>query len=89
MSTCKLDNQGRLVIPSKWRSEQSVEPGAELVVLEEDGRLIIQTRQQAVRSAQEIVRRAARPGRSMVAELLRERRGEVRQEKRAAKRVNP
>jgi vacuolar-type H+-ATPase subunit H len=38
------------------------------------------TREQAVREAQEIVRKAIKPGRSLVDDLLRERRAEVARE---------
>jgi len=89
MPTCKVDNQGRVTLPSKWREQQGVRAGLELVVLEEDGRLIIQTREQAVQEAQEIVRRTTRPGTSLVDELLRERRREVEEEKKQAKRRSP
>ena len=86
MNTYKVDKQGRIIVPAKWREEQGVTPGTELVVLEEDGRLIVQTRMQAVREAQEIMRRATRPGGgSAVDMLLRERRREVEMEEREAK----
>ena len=88
MPTCTVDSQGRIVIPSSWRHEQGIESGAELVVLEEDGRLILQTRGQAIREAQQIVRSSIRRGRSLVDDLLRERRAEVvREKKRAARRI--
>jgi AbrB family looped-hinge helix DNA binding protein len=73
MSTCRVDNQGRVVIPSKWRDQQGIGPGSELIVLEEDGRLILQTRQQAIQDAQEMVRLTTRPG-SLTKALERERR---------------
>ena len=86
MSTCRIDNQGRIVVPAKWRMDQGIDAGSELVVLEEDGRLIVQTREQAVREAQEIIRRGARGQSSLVDDLLRDRRREVREEIREAKR---
>jgi AbrB family looped-hinge helix DNA binding protein len=82
MPTCKIDNQGRIVIPSKWREEHGVQPGGELILLEENGRLILQTRTQAVKEAQDIVRGAVRQKSSLVEELLRERRAEVDRERR-------
>jgi AbrB family looped-hinge helix DNA binding protein len=84
MSTCRVDNQGRIVIPSKWREEQGVQGGSELVVLEEDGRLILQTRKQAIREAQDLVRLTTRPG-SLVRELVRERQQQSNREARLAK----
>jgi AbrB family looped-hinge helix DNA binding protein len=84
MPTSKVDSQGRVVIPARWREQQGVAPGSELVILEEEGRLIVQTREQAVQEAQAIVRRATRPGVSLVDALLRERRAEVTREKKSA-----
>ena len=87
MSTYRIDNQGRLVLPASWREKHGVKPGTELVVLDtKDGRLSVQTVMQAVREAQEIIRRTTRPGQgSAVDELLRERRREVELEQREQK----
>lgn len=74
------------MIPSSWRRQRGLHPGAELLLLEEDGRLILQTREQAVREAQEIVRKSIKPGRSLVDELLRERRAEVAREMKNVRR---
>jgi F0F1-type ATP synthase membrane subunit b/b' len=58
------------------------------MILEEDGRLILQTREQAIREAQQIVRGSVRRRRSLVDDLLRERRAEVaREKKRATRRI--
>jgi AbrB family looped-hinge helix DNA binding protein len=89
MPTCTVDNQGRIVIPSSWRRQQGIGSGSELVALEEDGRLILQTREQAIREAQQIVRNSVRRGRSLVDELLHERRAEVAREKKRAARRPP
>ena len=79
MITCKIDNQGRIVLPSSWRAKQDIKPGTELLIDETvDGGLNIVTYMQAVRRAQEIVRKNTRPGGgSAVDDLLRERRREV------------
>ena len=83
MSTLRMDNQGRITLPAAWRERHGVKPGTELVVLEtKDGRLSMQTVIQAVRQAQEIVRRTTRPSKeSAVDQLLRERRQEVELER--------
>jgi hypothetical protein len=56
-----------------------------LLLSEQDGQLILKTRLQAVREAQEMVRKWAKPGVSMVEELLRERRREVEREDEEAR----
>ena len=54
------------------------DPGQDLIVLEEDGRLLVQTRMQAVHQAQEIVRKMIPPGSgSAVEELFKLRREEI------------
>jgi AbrB family looped-hinge helix DNA binding protein len=82
MSTYKVDNQGRIVIPSSFRESQGIKAGTELVVLEEDGRLLVMTRAQAIREAQEIIRKSVPAGVSLVDDLLKERRREVAKEQR-------
>ena len=79
MNTCKVDNQGRIVIPSSWRTKQGIKPGTELRVVEsEDGRLSVETLMQSVRRAQEIIRRTTKPSKELASDqLLRERREEV------------
>jgi len=87
MNTCKMDNQGRIVIPSSWRAKQGIKPGAELFVREgDDGRLSVETLQQSVRRAQEMVRALVPPGVSLVDDLFRERRREVAMAEREMRR---
>jgi AbrB family looped-hinge helix DNA binding protein len=75
--TTHLGDNGRLVIPATLRRELGLQPGDELVlVLEEDG-LRILTRDQAVRAARKLVRRYASGDRSLVGELVEERRAEA------------
>lgn len=79
MNTCKVDKQGRIVIPSSWRAKQGIKPGEALrVVEEEDGRLRVETLMQSVRRAQEIIRRTTKPSKELASDqLIRERREEV------------
>lgn len=74
--TCKVDNQGRVMLPADWRKRFRVEPSATLVVTEtESGALIVETREQGLRRAQAMVARYVAPGAvSMSEELSRERR---------------
>jgi AbrB family looped-hinge helix DNA binding protein len=79
MNTCKVDNQGRIVVPSSWRQKQGIKPGEALrVVEEEDGGLRVETLKQSVRRAQEIIRRTTKPSKELASDqLIRERREEV------------
>ena len=78
MSTCTVDKQGRVVIPSTWRVKQGIKPGTKLYAVEdEDGRLSFETIDQTVRRVQEQVRKLVKPGGSLVDDLFRERRREV------------
>jgi bifunctional DNA-binding transcriptional regulator/antitoxin component of YhaV-PrlF toxin-antitoxin module len=55
--TCRVDNQGRIMLPAKWRKQHRIQPESELLVEFRDNCLVLQTREQAVREAQEMVRR--------------------------------
>jgi len=80
---CKIDQHGRLMIPAEWRQRYGIQGGSEVILrVEEDGRLRLETRKQRVSAAQALVRRYIRPGRSLVDELIRERRAEARRERR-------
>ncbi len=76
----KLGKGGRIVIPTKYRRELSVEPGDELILhLDEEG-LRLYTPAQAVARAQSLVRRYAPEGRSLSEESISERREEAARE---------
>ena len=81
VSSCKVDNQGRISIPSTWRRSQGIQPNSELVVTVEEDRLILQTREQRIREAQRMVSQFAAKGVSQVDGLLRERRIAARRER--------
>ena len=86
MPTCTVDSQGRILLPSKWRQEQGIEPGTQLIVIEEDGRLKVQTRMQAVREAQDIIRKVIPENHpSSVDALIADRRREVAAEEAEAR----
>jgi AbrB family looped-hinge helix DNA binding protein len=78
--TCKVDNQGRIMLPAKWRKERGIQAEGELLVELRDNCLVLRTREQAVRDAQSMVRRLIRPGKSLVDDLLEQRRSEALQE---------
>ena len=73
----RFGEQGRLVVPRRLREALGFEPGDPLVVRVQDGRLVVESRESVVRRIQE---RFATPGRSLVDELIAERRREARQE---------
>ncbi len=77
-TTVKVAEGGRVVIPARYRHSMGLKDGDEVVVRFVDGELRILTRAEAVRRAQEIVRRHVPKGRSLVSELSSERRKEAK-----------
>ena len=71
---------GRIVIPADFRRELGAEVGDEVILRLTDGEVHILTRSQAIRKAQALVRGGVPKGRSLVKELLQERRKEARRE---------
>lgn len=71
---------GRLVLPHRFRKSLGVKPGDEVVAVLEEGRVVIMSREQAWKSAQEIVRRYVPKGLSLADELIAERRREAARE---------
>ena len=78
--TAKIDKSGRLVVPAQFRRALGVEPGDELILALEKGELRIFTRRVAIRRAQGLVRRYIPGDRSLVDELIQERRAESSRE---------
>ncbi len=79
-SATKVDRHGRVVIPAEYRRALGLRAGDAVVVQLDDGALRILTRAQAIRRAQEIVAKYVSPGRSLVDELIAERRAEAARE---------
>jgi len=77
MHRVKLGQQGRLVIPADLRRELDVKPGQDLVAFVEDGKLIVQTREETIRELHAMFEGIEG---SMSEELIRERREEARRE---------
>lgn len=71
---------GRLVLPQRFCKSLGVKPGDEVVAVLEEGRVVIMSREQAWKSAQEIVRRYVPKGVSLADELIAERRREAARE---------
>ena len=74
----KLTNGNRVIIPMAIRKSLGLQVGdAVTLVLEDDGEVRLLTQAQAVRQAQALVRQHIDKDRSLVDELLAERREEV------------
>ena len=77
--TATLDSQGRLVIPAEIREKLGFESGERLTLIVENNSLRIMTRREAWREVQQLVSNYAK-GRSLVDELIAERRAEAARE---------
>ncbi len=76
----KIRQGGRVVVPSRYRKELGLKPGDDVILVLEDGEVRITTLPQVIQRAQEMVRRYNPEGRSLVDELIRERRDEAARE---------
>ncbi len=74
--TAHIDSSGRLVIPAVIRRSLGLNPGAAVTLRVADGELRVVARSEAVRLAQERVRRHVPAGRKLSAELIAERKAE-------------
>jgi len=72
----KLAEGGRIVIPVEYRQALGLRVGDEVILRLEDGEVRIFTPQQAIKRAQELVRRYVPQERSLSDELLDERKME-------------
>ena len=76
----KVAEGGRIVIPAKMRQALGIEIGESVTLEMRDNALQILSRKQILRRVQESVKKYATPGRSVVDELIRERREEAANE---------
>jgi bifunctional DNA-binding transcriptional regulator/antitoxin component of YhaV-PrlF toxin-antitoxin module len=80
--TIKVDNQGRVVLPSFWRKRQQVKVTTELcVTVNEAGGLVIETREQGLRRARALVRKYISEGVSLSEEIIADHRAEAARER--------
>jgi len=77
MHRVTIGPQGRLVVPVELRRELGIEPGDQLVAFVEEGKLIVQTREETIRELHAMFEGVEG---SMSDELIRERREEARRE---------
>ena len=75
----RVGPQGRIVIPASVREEMRLGVGEELLARIEDGRLVLERREEMAHSLKERFAKVA-PGRSLSEELIAERREETLRE---------
>ena len=73
----KVDRSGRIVIPAAYRRNLGLREGDEVTLQLEDGSLRIVTLAEAIRRAQKLVATHNPGRRSLVSELIEERRAEA------------
>ena len=78
--TSTMNDQGRVVIPSPIRRAMGITGPTELLFRYEDGRLVVETIESAVVEVQKVAASYVTPGRSLVDELIEERRTEASSE---------
>ena len=76
----KINESGRVVLPKQLREALGTAPGDELIFSSDGEGFRIETQKQRIRRAQERDRRYIDPNRSLVEELIAERREEFRKE---------
>jgi AbrB family looped-hinge helix DNA binding protein len=70
----RINENGRIVIPSPFRDALGIKAGDEIVLRIEDGELRITTLKRRIERAQRLVRHRVKAGTSLVEELIAERR---------------
>lgn len=76
----RVDAQGRLLVPKELREAVGMRPGENVTLLVEDGELVVLTVAASTRRIREIAAQYSAPGRSLVDELIAERRAEAQRE---------
>jgi AbrB family looped-hinge helix DNA binding protein len=76
----KVTEGGRIVIPAKMREALGLKKGTTVTLTLKNGSLEITTRDEAFRRIDELMKPYIKPGRSVVDELIAERRREAKNE---------
>jgi AbrB family looped-hinge helix DNA binding protein len=76
----KVNQNGRIVIPAEFREALGIHPGDEIELRMDDDELRITTQKQRILRAQRLIRKYVDPSRSLVDELIAERREAARNE---------
>jgi AbrB family looped-hinge helix DNA binding protein len=79
ISWTRVDPQGRVVIPAELRRRLDLEPGSSVAFVLQDGLLSLMTVGPGIERAQRIVKKHTK-GKSLVDELIAERRAEAARE---------
>lgn len=82
MNTAVMSQGGRVVVPKAYREKLGLKEGDEVIWTEIDGQVVLTSRLQQVRRAQELCAQlfAGQAERSLVDELIAERRAEAARE---------
>jgi bifunctional DNA-binding transcriptional regulator/antitoxin component of YhaV-PrlF toxin-antitoxin module len=73
----KVGAAGRVVLPQRFREDEDIKPGDELVGFIDNGELRIMTRRRAIQYVQDMVTSKVPRERSLADELIEERRREA------------
>jgi AbrB family looped-hinge helix DNA binding protein len=76
----KVDSAGRVLIPAELREQMDVKPGSVVTITGGNGKIVLESRSEAVRAAQKYFRGLAPEGEMWSEELIAERRREARRE---------
>ena len=76
----RVNENGRVVIPASYRKALGIKAGDEVILRMEDDGLRITTMKRRIERAQRVVRKYAKPGTSLVDELIAERREAAKRE---------
>jgi AbrB family looped-hinge helix DNA binding protein len=76
----RVNQNGRVVIPASFRKALGIKVGDEVLLRIEDDELRITTLKRRLERAQRLVRKHVKPGKSLVDELIAERREAGRNE---------
>lgn len=76
----RVNENGRIVIPSEFRNALGIRPGDEVLLRIEDDELRITTLKRRLERAQSLVRKYVKPGESLADELIADRRRAARNE---------
>lgn len=76
----KVGPKGRVVVPAPFRRQLGIEEGTELMARIEGDGIVLEPPSAAIRRLQALVREKVPEGRSLVDELIAERREETRRE---------